>query len=267
MKRASKPKHLGPEYADQFKDRSVAEAYATRPHYPPEVVSVLEGLIEDSPRLVLDIGCGTGSIAIALAGRVDRVDAVDPSEAMLDIARSRPGGDYSNIRWIAQSAEEFGYNSTYSLIVAAASLHWMDWYSVLPKMASSLSEHGYLAIVGGQELHKSLWQDRLNEIIPRYSTNQDFEPYDLIEELERRALFHVCGRNTTQPYVFSQTISEYVESFHARNGFSRQRMDATAAAEFDEAVRTAVEPFASDGHVRIEIVANIVWGQPPSGTS
>ena len=107
----------------------------------------------------------------------------------------------------------------------------------------------------------------LNEIIPRYSTNQDFEPYNLIDELEHRRLFNVCGRTATKPYVFSQTVDDYVESFHSRNGFSRQRMDYVAAAEFDAAVRSAVEPFASDGCVRFEIVANIIWGRPTKASN
>ena len=37
-----KPKHLGPDYADQFKDRSVADAYVNYPPYPAEVFEVLE---------------------------------------------------------------------------------------------------------------------------------------------------------------------------------------------------------------------------------
>ncbi len=54
-----KPKHLGTEYADQFKDRSVADAYVNYPPYAAEVFQVLDGLIQDEPGIVLDVGCGT----------------------------------------------------------------------------------------------------------------------------------------------------------------------------------------------------------------
>ena len=259
-----KPKHLSPMYGDQFKDSSVAKAYAKRPLYSPELVSMLEGLIQDEPRFVLDIGCGTGEIAIPLARRTDNVDAVDPSEAMLKIARSRPGGDQPNIRWVLQSAEEFEYPSTYSLILAAGSLHWLDWYTVIPRMKDSLSRHGYLATVHSREPDKAPWQPRLNELIPRYSTNKDFEPYDLIEELEIRRLFNVAGRRSSRPWSFSQSVDEYVESFHSRNGFSRERMDAASASEFDSGVRAALEPYASNGNVQFSLTTEIVWGRPLS---
>ena len=261
MKQIPKPKHLGPEYADQFKDPSVAEAYANRPPYANQVFSVLDGLISGGPRTVLDIGSGTGAIAIPIANRVDQVDAVDPSEAMVNIGRSRPGGDQSNIRWVVQSAEEFPYPPACGLIVAGASLHWMDWYTVIPKMARALSPQGYLAVVGGRRVDAP-WQTDLNTLIPRYSTNQDFAPYDLIDELEQRGLFSVVGRHVTEPRSFSQSVEEYVEGFHSMNGFSRQRMDPAAAAEFDSGVRSAVAPYASNGRVQFDLSTDTVWGHP-----
>ena len=109
-------------------------------------------MTQDEPRIVLGIGCGTGEIARPLAAFVDRVDAVDQSAAMIRIGRCRDGGDRPNIMWVYQNDEGFSCETRYSLIVAGASLHWMDWYDVLPRMAGSLSPRSYLAIVGGHEI-------------------------------------------------------------------------------------------------------------------
>ena len=57
-----KPKGLGPEYAGQFQDQSIADAYSTRPPYPPKVFEILLGLIKDESPIVLDLGSGTGDI-------------------------------------------------------------------------------------------------------------------------------------------------------------------------------------------------------------
>lgn len=63
---------------------------------------------------VLDLGCGTGMLAAALAeGR--RVTGVDPAAAMLDIARSRPGGD--RVEWVEADARTVRLGRVFDLIV------------------------------------------------------------------------------------------------------------------------------------------------------
>jgi SAM-dependent methyltransferase len=42
---------------------------------------------------LLDVGCGTGNVALAAAGRGARVTGVDPSAGLLDRARERTGAD------------------------------------------------------------------------------------------------------------------------------------------------------------------------------
>ncbi len=262
-----KPKHLGSEYADQFKDESVAEAYVNYPPYSAEVFEVLDGLTLDEPRIVLDIGCGTGDVARTLAALVERVDAVDHSAAMIEIGRSRDGGNRPNIKWVCQSAEDYAYDTRYSLIVAGASLHWMDWYEVIPRMAGALSGGGYLAIVGGRGIDTAPWVEGLTKIITRYSTNKDFETYDLFEELERRQLFSVAGRKRTTPQEYLMSIDQYVELFHARNGFSRQRMSLHSAAEFDAAVWELVAPYATEGLLTFDVTTDVTWGHPLARTT
>ncbi len=49
-------------------------------------------------RRVLDIGCGTGTFALLLAGHGFDVVGLDPAAASLDVARAKPGAD--RVRWI-----------------------------------------------------------------------------------------------------------------------------------------------------------------------
>ena len=52
------------------------------------------GLVERfGARSVLDVGCGTGVLALLLAERGLRVTGVDPAAASLDVARAKPGAD------------------------------------------------------------------------------------------------------------------------------------------------------------------------------
>jgi len=52
---------------------------------------------------ILDIGCGTGLLSVALAERGHEVVGVDPAPAMLEVARARPGGN--KVRWHQGFAE------------------------------------------------------------------------------------------------------------------------------------------------------------------
>lgn len=47
---------------------------------------------------IVDVGCGTGLLAVELAGRGHRVTGVDPSRSMLAVARSRPG--HEEVTWV-----------------------------------------------------------------------------------------------------------------------------------------------------------------------
>jgi predicted TPR repeat methyltransferase len=80
---AAKPSHLSGTYGAWFKDPLLAAAYPARPPYPDGVIQLLTELIVDTPRAVLDVGCGTGELARRLSSSVDRVDAVDFSATML----------------------------------------------------------------------------------------------------------------------------------------------------------------------------------------
>jgi SAM-dependent methyltransferase len=256
-----KPKHLEPAYGAQFSDPSVVSAYRFRPPYPEEVYTILAELIADAPRLVLELGCGPGEIARRLATQTDRVDAVEPSQAMLALARALPGGERRNLQWYCCTAEAFTYVPGYGLVIAAESLHWMDWYRVLPAIRAALAPRGRLVVLD-RRLDTVPWWRALRPLIPQYSTNRDFQPYDLLDELARRRLFSPEGRATTTPELFSQSVEDYIASWHSRNGFSRERMGVSSALEFDARVREIARPYVQAGRLHYEVQVEWAWGVP-----
>lgn len=256
-----KPKHLGPEYAAQFQDAAVVAAYPTRPPYPQEVFELLAGLIAGEPRIALDVGCGTGDLTRRLAPLVERVDAVDVSEWMIARGKALPGGDAPNIRWIAGAAEDARLEPPYTLITAGESFHWMDWRVVMSRLGDALAPGAYLALVERND-HSSPWSDALLRLIVQYTTNRDFQPYSLIAELEARSLFRTAGEHRTAAVPFEQSVEDYIESIHSRNGFSRDRMRPDDAAAFDAGVRELVAPYAKGGTLHLRISALVTWGVP-----
>ncbi len=258
-----KPKHFSSEYAEQFKDQSVVEAYRFRPSYPPEVFEVLAGLVQGEPRRVLDVGCGTGAIARYLVDHVDSLDAVDFSQHMIETGKQFPNGDDPRLRWLCGRVEDVSLDPPYSLITAGESLHWMDWNIVLPRFHQLLAPGAYLAVIESRT-QPDPWT-LLNEIILRYRTNKDkWQAYDMLEELEHHGLFQKVGEKITAPVPFPQSVDDYIESYHSRNGFSRERMDAVQAAAFDQEAReTLLRTYSdSDGIMPLRVATSVVWGLP-----
>jgi SAM-dependent methyltransferase len=256
-----KPLHLQAEYGAQFGDASIVDAYQFRPPYSDEAFDLLLGLVPGGPPTILDLGCGTGEIARRIAPRSARVDAIDPAERMLARAQELPGGQATNIAWIPGSAEEAPFNEPYALVIAGASLHWMEWDIVLPRLGAALLQEGYVAILE-QAQESTPWSSQQAELCQRISTNRHFQPFDIVEELTTRNLFEVQGSTLTQPRMFVQPLPDYIESFHARNGFSRERLTRDAAAEFDQELAEVVRPHLKDDMVHLLIRDVITWGRP-----
>jgi SAM-dependent methyltransferase len=255
-----KPRHLGREYAAAFQDRGVVEAYRYRPPYAAEVFAILAGLIGDGPRRVLDVGCGTGNIARYLVTRVAWLDAVDASRHMIEEGKRLAHGDDPRLRWLHGRVEDVALDGPYGLVAAGESLHWMDWTIVLPRFREVLAPGGYLAVVG-QEITPDPWS-ALGGLVERYRTDGGYQPYDMLGELERHGLFQKESEARTAPVRVVQLIDDYVESYHARSGFARERMGAARAASFDTEAREFLRGAHGDGTVTLEVVSSVVWGLP-----
>jgi SAM-dependent methyltransferase len=95
---------------------------------------------------VLDIGCGTGSLAVLLAGTGRTVVAVDPAAASLDVARSKDGS--AGVTWIHgdATAAPAGWAdlAVMSGNVAQVFLTDEDWTQTLRAIGNALRPHGYL---------------------------------------------------------------------------------------------------------------------------
>ena len=256
-----KPRHLGFAYALQFSDPSVARAYRYRLPYPPELLDILRGLMPPDHQRALDLGCGSGDLTLGLLDIADEVDGVDISAPMIEIGRRRPGGGDPRLRWILGSAETAPLRPPYGLITAAESLHWMDWYVVMPRLEGLLAPSAVLTLCQ-RLIAPAPWNEGLGKLLAEFSTNTDFRPTNLVEELAGRGLFSVAGSARTALVAVERPVDDYIESIHSGNGFSRDRMPAERAAEFDARVRELTLPFVRDGVLAMSYNAEVTWGRP-----
>jgi SAM-dependent methyltransferase len=81
-----------------FEERRLAEIYDPLDPDRSDLDAYVAIAREFAAFSVLDIGCGTGTLACLLALRGMEVIAVDPAAASLDVARRKPGAD--RVRWL-----------------------------------------------------------------------------------------------------------------------------------------------------------------------
>lgn len=242
-----------------FTDAAVARAYRHRPPYPEETFTILEELVV-GPRIVLDAGSGTGKLARGMLRFAERVDAVDPSAAMIAEGRRLPGGDDPRLRWIHGTAEEAPLAPPYGLITTGQSVHWMDPDRAMPRFAAALAPGAQLAILEPDEADYPL-REELHQIIARYSELEHHAEFaETVAGLEASGHFVKEGERRTAPVPLRRTVDDHLEFLHSTSTLARVRLGDRADA-FDADVRAL---FARQGVSTIErqISGVVVWGRP-----
>ena len=161
-----------------FKEQAVAECYLHRPPYPEAIFTRLKELAP-ARTAALDLGCGPGKITLPLSRFFDRVTAVDPSEAMLAIARSQAEESTTNINWVTGLAETASFpDHPYDLVVAGASIHWMDQEVVFPRLLDVVSNNHIFAVIGGDGAYNPPWQQNWDAFLKHWIFELKREQYE-----------------------------------------------------------------------------------------
>ena len=102
----------------------------------------------ETPRArVLDLGCGTGRLTLALAAAGHTVTGVDPAPACLDLARAKPGAD--GVTWIegtSRALPDRAYDvAVLTSHVAQEIVADDEWAEILADLRRALVPGGRLA--------------------------------------------------------------------------------------------------------------------------
>jgi ubiquinone/menaquinone biosynthesis C-methylase UbiE len=243
-----------------FADAEVAALYQYRAAYPREVFAVLERLVVD-PRVILDAGAGTGALARHFPPSIARIDAVDPSAAMIARGRALPGGDDPRIHWITARAEDAQVSPPYGLITCGASLHWMQLDVVLPRFREALVRGARLAILDTETTHSGDWRPEFLEIIRRYSQLEHHrETHEVVSQLVEQGRFALEREERTAPEPFDQSVDDYLRLLGSTSTLSRVALGSRAGA-FEAECR---DVFARHGldRIRSSVVGYVAWGRP-----
>jgi SAM-dependent methyltransferase len=147
-----------------------------------EVVDAMWEECDLAGRRVLDLGCGTGRIASALAARGARVWGVDPSAAMLEQARARCG---RSVGLKLGRAEELPFgDGWFERLVVHLVVHLVDRGRAFPEFARVLARGGRVVIATFAPSHFGrIWLARYFPSLPELDRQRFVHPARLADEL------------------------------------------------------------------------------------
>jgi SAM-dependent methyltransferase len=189
-------------------------AYYTRgrPPYSRSLASTLAIELDlDGRGRFLDIGCGPGTLTMALANHFEEAIGLDPDAEMLAAAAERAIAA-NNIRWVQALAEDIpGLNlGRFRLVTFGQSFHWTERERVAEAVFEILEPGGELALIGHAH------EGRLPPAGPGYPPI----PHDAIQALIGRYLG--TRRRAGQGY-FSKCADRH-EDVLARTRFGKPRI-------------------------------------------
>lgn len=165
---------------------------------------------------VLEIGCGTGQLTAALAGRVGPLVALEPGGNLAAVARWNLK-EFRNVEVVVNRFEDWPLPpEPFDLVVAAASFHWLDPRVRFVKSAQALGATGDLAVVGGHHIAGG--------------TQRFFE--------ESQACYERFGLNT-RPGFRLPTVAEIPEVWEEAHGVTEFKAPALRRYETEVRYSTA----------------------------
>jgi len=210
--------------------------------------------------VVVDLGAGEGSLARRLAQRVERVHAVELSQAMVDAGRQLPGGTARGLSWSVERVELFTAPDPIGLAVAGASMHWFDLEAVCARLAKTMRRGAPRVICDRTASCPGL--DVLTHIIQRYSRAPDHDATYRVADLQNRGLWHRTGEHETSAVTFRQ-IGRRLRREPALHGISlaRELMTPAESTAFDDEVAGALTPLVDDrGVLTLSLTCSLAWG-------
>ncbi len=215
--------------------------------------------------VALDLGAGTGQMAIPLAARLGTVWALEPEPDMLALLRERGDGGASNVLCVLASdrdlsglARALGDGSC-ALVTVANALHWMDAPTALSASHRLLRPGGAVAVVTHGVplwLGESDWARALRRFVESWTGQEATSSCGSDDEALRRRKAELATAGFRGITVLSHRYEAVVDADyvigHLYSAMPEDLVPVPRRTEFEAGVRRALE--ASGGSPLVEVV-------------
>ena len=140
-------KHCGVDYSKAEQARIYDERHQKFRDFRKEFTGMMDylGMRDPEKRTVVDLGCGTGTVAAYAAEVFEVVYAVDVSEAMLEQAQIKAGGRFKNLFFVRGGFLTYAHAAApVDLVITKAALHHLPdiWKQIALRRINRLLNSG-----------------------------------------------------------------------------------------------------------------------------
>jgi SAM-dependent methyltransferase len=198
----------------EYTDPRLVAVYDTLNPFAADTEFYIGLATELSASSIIDIGCGTGLLTCELAQRGHQMIGVDPSGAMLEVARHRPGGEL--VRWVEGDASRLDQSQVDLAImtghVAQVILDDDRWHNTLAAIYRALHPDGRVAFESRNPYARA-W----DAWTPRASRRQIDDPRLGLVEVWQQLIEVQGGRVSFEiHYLFASSGEELVSTNELR---------------------------------------------------
>jgi ubiquinone/menaquinone biosynthesis C-methylase UbiE len=217
---------------------SVAPVYAALDRRVPAeyLDAIISSFVLSRGSRIIELGCGTGELATALAHSSLDVTALDASPAMIRLARSGEHASSSLVRWISEPVEAFDFGANnYDAVFSLEAFHlFPNREDLLTRIAAGLSPDGTFGV--GWRI--ASWETELKPVIistfERYSVSLHDWEYSRCHDLSI-----LLANNGMFDPITERSI--FVDSRIAIEDAARFLVSIGRTASLTEAARTSLK--------------------------
>ncbi len=156
-----------------------------------EVAKKVISLIENSPKRILDLGCGSGEIFNLINWNLESFTAVDISKKMCELHPKNPYTEVINANYEDDELYEMLRRKKFDMVVSSSSLQWCSNLDNMAKKISKLSRNCVVSLFCEGTFKTIYKQSKLEPFLPnRKEALEVFEKYfDIEYSIENYNLF------------------------------------------------------------------------------
>lgn len=231
--------------------------------FPPGTEAPIAAMIQAAGELaatsrVLEIGVGTGRVALPLAALLERMYGIDLAVPMLERLRAKRTTEPVEVAQADATRLPFA-PGTFDAVLAVHVFHLIpNWQDALSEVARVLTDDGVLLNTFSINFHRDEWWEAWNEVVQDYRRDPNRVAFGRHRTFLSEIGWQPRGDERSYRYTYERTPNQFIDSLRQRLWSSTWLVSDDDLERGVAAVRAAMTGKHDDLDAPVEIHTDVV---------